>query len=108
MWIFIWALFKNASLPWCLRTGEDALARNGFAILAPAGDNDLHVIGHRANPEVFVTIVCTRLGQSPTSVVVHALSQDQATASTVAEQIRDEIKRAVSLEGDVVLNPVNE
>lgn len=108
MFIFIWAFFKNASLPWSLGTAEQALTQNGFAILDPAANQNVHVMGHRGNPEVTVTVVCMRLGQNPTSVVVHAISTDENAARTASEQVRDHIQRAVSLEGDVVLNPIHE
>ncbi len=108
MFIFIWALFKNASLPWSLRTAEQAMVQNGFDILDPAGNQNVHVMGHKSNPEVFVTVVCQRLGQSPTSIVIHAISPDQAAANVAAARVRDHIRQAVSLEGDVVANPVHE
>jgi O-acetyl-ADP-ribose deacetylase (regulator of RNase III) len=108
MFVFIWALFKNASLPWSLHTGEQALQQQGFTILDPAANRNVHVMGRRSNPDVIVTVVCTRLGQNPTSVVIHAVSPDEAAARISAEQVREHIRRAVSLENDVVLNPVQE
>jgi hypothetical protein len=107
MHVYIWTFFKNNSLPWCLYTGEQALWRNGFKILDPAANGNGHVIGIRSNPEVIATVVCTRLGHNPTSVVVHALSSNENAARTAAAHIRDYIKNTVSLEGDVVHNPVH-
>jgi hypothetical protein len=108
MFVYIWAFFKNASLHWSLSTGEQALLQNGFKILDPAANNNVHVMGHRSNPDVLSTVVCTRLGQNPTSVVVHAFSADETAARTAAEAVRNYIQNAVSLEGDVVLNPVDD
>lgn len=108
MFIYIWAFFKNASLPWSLNTGEQVLRQLGFEILDGAANGNVHVMGRRRNPEVIADVVCTRLGQNPTSVVIHAYSPDDNAARTAAEQVRDHIKRAHSLEGDVVLNPVKE
>ena len=108
MGIYIWAMFKNASLPWTLGTAEQALRQHGYGILDPARNPNVHVHGRRANPDVDVTVVCQRLGQHPTSVVIHAISPDGNAARIAMEAIRDHIKRAVSLEGDVVLNPVQE
>ena len=108
MAIYIWAMFKNASLPWTLSTGEQALRQNGFAIMDPAAGPNVHVLGHRSNPDVDVTVVCQRLGRNPTSVVIHAISPDGNAARGAMETVRDHIKRTVSLEGDVVENPVHE
>jgi hypothetical protein len=38
-------------------------------------------------------------------VVVHAISSDENAAQIAADQVRDHIKSAVSLENDIVLNP---
>jgi hypothetical protein len=108
MHVFIWAFHKNASLPWTLGTAEQALAQHGFAVLDPARNANVHVLGRRNNPDTTVTVVCTRLNRNPTSVVVQAFSPDVTAARVAAEQVRDHIKRAVSLENDVVQNPVNE
>lgn len=108
MYVYIWAFFKNASQKWSLSTAEQALKQNGFAILDAASNQNVHVMGSRNNPEVIVTAVCTRLGQNPTSIVIHAISSDESAAKNAASQVSDQIKRAVSLENDVVLNPVQE
>lgn len=107
-YVYIWAFFKNASLSWCLNTGEQVLRQMGFTILDGAANGNVHVLGRRINPEVIADVVCTRLGQNPTSVVVHTVSSDKSAARFYSEQIRDKIKRAHPLEGDVVLNPVKE
>ena len=91
MAIFIAAFFKDATLPFCLNAGEVALEERGFQILDIASDSNIHVLGRRANPEVTVTVVCTRLGQNPTSVVVHAISPDGNAARVASEQVRDRI-----------------
>lgn len=106
MAVFIWALFKNASQPWCLRTAEDALARNGLVVLDGARGGNVHVMGQKRGTDLVATVVCTRHGQAPTSVVVHAFSADEAAARSVAAGVRDVINRAHSLEGDTVQNPV--
>lgn len=89
MAIFISAFFKDATLPFCLNAGELALAERGFQILDIASDSNIHVLGRRANPEVTVTVVCTRLGQNPTSVVVHAISPEENAVRVASEQVRD-------------------
>ncbi|HDX9637547.1 hypothetical protein [Bacillus thuringiensis] len=91
MFIYIWAFFKNNNLEWSLNASEVVLSQNGFEILDIAGDGNIHVMGRRRNPEVFATVVCTRSGNNPTSVVVHAISPDDNAARSAAEQIRDGI-----------------
>lgn len=108
MYVFLWGFFKNASLPWTLNTAQDALMKTGVTIIDPASNGNIHVLGHRSNSDVTGTVCCMRLGQDPTSVVVHAFSPDEHAARTASEQIRDYIKTTVSLEGDVVSNPVDD
>ena len=101
----IWTLNKRGSQHWCLITAEQVLNQNGFTILDPAANQNVHVMGRRSNPEVIVTLVCTGIGQLQTSVVIFAISPDENAAQTAAAQVRDQFSRIISLEGDTVQNP---
>lgn len=84
------------------------MKENGFTILDPAADQNVHVLGRRSNPEVIVAVVCTPIAQLQTSVVIFGVSPDEKAVQSDAARIRDQIERTRSLEGDVVLNPVQE
>ena len=102
----VWAFYKDGSQRWCLDNAEKILKDNGFTILYSAENRNVYVMGRRNNPDVIITVVCTWLGQKPTSVVIYSFSPDENTAQTAAAQVRDQLKNIVSLEGDVALNPV--
>jgi len=102
----IWSLNKYGSQHWNLNTAEQVLKQNGFTILDPAANQNVHVMGRRNNPEVIVAVVCTWIGQLQTAVVIFGTSPDENAVQTTSAQVRDQIERAQSLEGDVVQNPV--
>lgn len=98
MFVFIAALFKNANLITALGVGEQAMTQNGFSILDPARNENVHVLGFRRNPDVTATVVCTKQGANPVSVVVHAFSPDESAARTSMEKIRDHIVRSTPVD----------
>ena len=85
--IRILAFYKDASQEDSLVVAEKSLKRNGFNILDPAANQNVHVMGCRSNPDAIATVVCTWLGQKPTSVVIHVISPDEFTAQKYSDQI---------------------
>ena len=82
------------------------MKENGFTIVDPAADQNVHVLGRRSNPEVVVAIVCTRIAQLQTSVVIFGVSPDERAVQDYSARIRDRIESIQSLEGDMEQIPV--
>lgn len=104
----IWTLNKYGSQRWCLNTAENVLQQNGYNVIDPAADQNVHVLARRSNPEVIITVVCTRIAQLQTSVVIFGVSPDENAVQADAARIRDQIESIRSREGDVVQNPVQD
>lgn len=102
----IWTLNKYGSQRWNLNTAESVMKENGFTIVDPAADQNVHVLGRRSNPEVVVAIVCTRIAQLQTSVVIFGVSPDERAVQDYSARIRDRIESIQSLEGDMEQIPV--
>jgi hypothetical protein len=98
MFVFIAALFKSANLITALGLGEQGMVQNGFSIVDPARNENVHVLGVRRNPDVTATVVCTKQGANPVSVVVHAFSSDESAARKSMEQIRDHVVRSTPVD----------
>ena len=98
MFVFIWAFFKNVNLVTALGLGEQAMGRFGFNVLDPARNNNVHVLGVKRGPDVTATVVCTKQGADPASIVIHAFSSDEGAARVSMEQIRDHIANAVVID----------
>lgn len=108
MFVYIWTLFKTQSVPQCLFIGQQVLERNGFRIIDPANDRDVHVLGYRASPEARATVVCTRAQRGPTSIVIHVWSNDESVARTTSAALREGISQSVRFDDGTVLRPADD
>lgn len=97
MFYSVWSFFKEADRQWCLNTAEQVLLANKLTIQDPAGDADIHVAGTGRTADLLVTVVCTRIKDHPTSVVVHAVATTPGTARAAGKAVRDGIIRTTPL-----------
>ena len=66
----------------------------------------MHVLELRSNPEAIFAVVCTRMAQLQTSVVIFSILPDEKAVQGYSAQIRDLIGSMQSFEGDLEKVPV--
>jgi len=66
----------------------------------------VHVLELRSNPEAIFAVVCTRMAQLQTSVVIFSILPDEKAVQGYSAQIRDLIGSMQSFEGDLEKVPV--